>query len=438
MLILRFILSLLILPAFICPPQAFAQVASSPKSGMMLYQKVLMIAEKKADLVSRALPPGNVMLVKAEKDQAVRNELKTRMTQLETASNEEVAEFKKTLLKVNEQELSEMGRELRGYLNAMTEAEVAALGEALKSNPQYQDQSLEFSSAFTSNEKKHAIVAALQNDLSFLRSVYNKKLGKSTKEELKKDLAKNLSVFDRTQSNKADNKKILQISLIVLAGVALATWGISSAVYGARLSRVRSDREAKLAELQKNLNSQYQAYQEQLTQEELDYLKKNGYIRMVCGTFDQRDSILCNRYDYKLFSGEKHCSIYCYKNVATGKETLHEPAVCTSPFIPTDCYDPQEYWDAYARGEDDGYDDGYDIGYSDGDDDGYDDGRSHGADDGYDDGYSDGYSEGYDDGYDSGYSSSMKHKFIPFSKPQGYLRGYKDGIEQYKILFLNF
>jgi len=112
---------------------------------------------------------------------------------------------------------------------------------------------------------------------------------------------------------------------------------------GGRLSRIRSDRETKLSDLQNPLNSQYQTYKDQMTKQELDYLDKNGYIRMVCGTYDHQDSILCNRYDYRLFKGEKHCSVYCYKNLQTGKEALHEPAVCTSPFIPSDCYDPQEY-----------------------------------------------------------------------------------------------
>lgn len=438
MIALRFILSLLIIPYFICPPQAFAQSAARSKDGVMIYQKVLMVAEKKADIVNRALPAGNVMLVKGEKDNAVREELRKNIVKLDTASNQEVAEFKKDLIRINEQELSEMSRELRGYLNAMTESEINALGEAIKSNIRYEDEAMEFNSAFTTNEKRAAIVSALQEDLGFLRSVYNKKLGKSTKAELKSDLERNLSVFDRQNATKADNKKILQISLIVLAGVALATWGISSAVYGARLSRIRSDREAKLAELQKNLNNQYQAYKDQLTKEELDYLKNNGYVRVVCGTFDQPDSILCNRYDYKLFSGQKHCQVYCYRNLQNGKETLHEPAVCTSPWIPSDCYDPQEYWDAYARGEDDGYDDGYDHGWSDGDDDGYSDGRSHGADDGYDDGYSDGYSDGYDDGYDSGASSGKRRSFIPLMKSEEYMRGFRDGLEQYQILFLNF
>lgn len=434
MFIMRFVFSLLILPAFICPPQVFAQGLAAPKkSSAMLYQKVLQIAEKKADLMSRSLPAGNVMIVQSEKNKAVKEELVARISKMEASTNAEVAEFKKSMVKLNEQELSEMSHELQGYLNAMSETEIMNLAQTLRESRQYDDEAMQFTSAFTLNEKRIAIKAALQSDLSFLRSVYNKKLAKASKDELKKDLESNLKTFSAQSSNKADTKKILQISLIALAGVALATWGISSAVYGARLSRVRSDREAKLAELQKNLNAQYAAYKDQLTNEEMNFLKNNGYVRVVCGTYDQPDSILCNRYNYKVFSGQKHCQVYCYRNLATGKETLHEPAICTSPWIPSDCYDPKEYWDAYARGEDDGYDDGYSSGYSRGDSDGYSDGRS----DGYDDGYSDGYSYGYDDGYSSGYSPMKRRGYIPLKKSEEYLKGFNDGLEQYRILFIN-
>lgn len=434
MFIMRFVFSFLILPYFICPPQVFAQAVAPKKSSAMLYQKVLQVAEKKAELMSRALPAGNVMIVQMEKSKAVKSELESRIAKMDSSSAKEVTDFKNSLVKINETELSEMSRELQGYLNAMTEAEVLKLAETLKENRQYEDESIQFDSAFTLNEKRMAIKAALQDDLSFLRSVYNKKIAKSTKEELKKDLQNNLTAFEAQSANKADTKKILQISLIALAGIALATWGISSAVYGARLSRIRSDREAKLAELQKNLNAQYQAYKDQLTQEEMDYLKNNGYVRVICGTYDQPDSILCNRYDYKVFSGQKHCTVYCYRSLTTGKETLHEPAICTSPWIPSDCYDPQEYWDAYAIGEDDGYSDGYRRGDSDGSS----DGRSDGESDGYDDGYSDGYSHGYDDGYDSGYSSMKRKSFIPYKKSEQYLQGFRDGLVQYRILFLNY
>lgn len=438
MFIMRFVLNLLILPAFICPPQVFAQGLAAPKkNSAMLYQKVLQIAEKKADLMSRSLPAGNVMIVQSEKNKAVKEELIARISKMEASTNAEVAEFKKSMVKLNEQELSEMSHELQGYLNAMTETEIMKLAETLKESRQYEDEAMQFTSAFTLNEKRMAIKSALQDDLGFLRSVYNKKLAKATKEELKKDLQTNLNTFAAQSSNKADTKKILQISLIALAGIALATWGISSAVYGARLSRIRSDREAKLSELQKNLNAQYQAYKDQLTTEEMNFLKSNGYVRVVCGTYDQPDSILCNRYDYKVFSGQKHCQVYCYRSLTTGKETLHEPAICTSPWIPSDCYDPKEYWDAYARGEDDGYADGYDSGYSRGEDDGSSDGYYDGKSDGYDDGYDDGYAYGYDDGYDSGYSPMKRRGFIPLKVSEEYLKGFKDGLEQYRILFLN-
>jgi hypothetical protein len=378
------------------------------------------------------------MLVETEKNQAVKTELEAKMKALDSFTNAEVANFKKELIKLNEQELGTMRTDLQGYLNGMMDSEINQLGSVLKQNPMYSDLSLDFSSAFTMNEKRNVIQGALMKDLGFLRSVYNKKIGYASKADLKKDLEQNLIVFQNTHSSKGDSGKILQISLIILAGLALVTWGIASAVYGGKLARIKSDRENQLADLKKNLQNQYNLYKDQLTQNELNYLKENGYFRTVCGTFSQPDSILCNRYQYKLFTGNKHCSVYCYKNIDTGKETLHEPAVCTSAFIPTDCYDPQEYWNAYARGDSDGYYDGYDDGSRDGDSDGRSDGRSDGDYDGRDDGYDDGYSDGYNDGYDSGYSGKSLKSFVPFAKSEEYLRGFTDGVEQYQILFLNF
>src|SRR6476620_9278295 len=105
MFLLRIVLSLMLIPTFICPPQAFGQVQTRQKSGVMLYQKVLSIAEKKADMVNRALPAGNVMVVQAEKNMAVKEEIKANMEKLDKASNAEVAEFKKSLLRINEKEL---------------------------------------------------------------------------------------------------------------------------------------------------------------------------------------------------------------------------------------------------------------------------------------------------------------------------------------------
>jgi hypothetical protein len=128
---------------------------------------------------------------------------------------------------------------------------------------------------------------------------------------------------------------------------------------------------------------------------------------------------------------------------------MHEPPICTNSFIPADCYDPNEYWDAYARGDADGYDDGYDDGTWDGDDDGHDDGIDHGTQDGQSDGQDDGYDDGYDYGYDDGYSQGAtdgwidsgspkaKLNFIPFAKSPAYLKGFKDGFEQYQLLFLS-
>lgn len=442
MLVMRLILSLLILPYIICPPQVYAQTFAKAEKKEMLYQKVMGISEKKMALVMKHLPQGNVLFVEAEKNNSVKQELKERIKTLKEASNAEVALFKKELIKLNEQELSANRAELVGYLNAMSDKEINEIGQFLKAELPYEEASILFQNSFTMNEKRNAVKSALMKDLSFLRSMYNKKIGYSTKEALVQDLEQNLTIMESSQSNKSKIGEILKISLIALAGVALVTWGISSAVYGARLNRIKNERETKLTDLKKTLEAQYNAYKEELTQNELNYLANNGYIRTVCGTFTQADSILCNRYNYQLFSGTKYCQVYCYKNLATGKETLHEPAVCTSPFIPNDCYNPQEYWDAHARGKKDGYNDGYDDGEYDGREDGASEGRYNGDSDGYDDGYDTGYSHGYDDGYDSGAASvskSVKFKnLVPFKQSEAYLQGFRDGYEQYQILFLNY
>jgi hypothetical protein len=435
--LLRGLLTLLIIPYFLFPPQVFGQVLER-KTSKMVYQQVMGIAEKKTSLLMRSVPMGNIMLINAEKKEAVKSELTKKISELENATNAEVAGFKKALLKLNEQELGEMSRELQGYLNALSDKEISEIGASLFADRRYEGQALEYSVAFTSIEKKRAISNALMEDLGFLRSVYSKKIGLAKREDLQLDLEHNLSIFEQQHAQKTNVKELLQISLLVLAGVALVSWGISSAVYGARLSRVRSERENKLTELKNDLNNQYNAYHDLLTKQEMDFLNANGFVRTVCGTFQQADSILCNRYDYKVFSGTKFCSVYCYKNAQTGKETLHEAPVCTSPFIPADCYDPKEYWDAHARGKKDGYDDGYNQGRNDGKKDGDYYGRRNGDSDGYDDGYAWGYHDGYYDGYASGAASAKSRSIIPFKMNPEYLKGFKDGLEQYQVIFLNY
>jgi hypothetical protein len=305
---------------------------------------------------------------------------------------------------------------------------------------------LELEFAYTTEEKRAAIKQALSKDLSFLRSVYSQQLGRSTAEDLKRDLERNLSIFEQDQ--KSGDKKWM-ITLLALAGVALVTWGIASSTYGGRYKRALNERERQLTTLKQNLEAQFQAYKADLSNQEMSYLNQNGFVRTVCGTYSVPDSILCNRYNYRLFQGQKHCTVYCHKSTRNGLETLHEAPICTSPFIPGDCYDPSEYWSAYDRGRAQGYSDGeYDgtiRGRRDGDDRGRSDGRRDGEQDGRDDGREDGYQRGYNDGYSKGASDGVRDSGAPKSMKAfsgvldpDYQRGFKDGFEQYQILFLNF
>lgn len=442
----RLLLTLLLLPYFLFPQQSYAQATVPAPKKELLYQKVLTMVDKKVSPILSKLPQGNVMIVEQEKKAAVKEELQKRIASLETATNAEVAEFKRELIKLNESELTTLRADLHGYLNAMSDREINELGAFLKTDRQYEALAMDFDSAYTATEKRKAIKEALSEDLSFLRSIYNKKIGLSTAKALQRDLQRNLTFFS---SNNKDNSKLIKISLIVLAGVALVSWGIASSTYGGRYKRAKSERETQLNTLKQELEAKYLAYKEDLTIREQNFLRDNGFVRTVCGTYSVPDSKLCNRYGYKLFTGSRHCTVYCQKSTRSGNETMHEPAVCTSPFIPADCYDPNEYWDAFRIAEEEGYRDGYDDGSYEGDRDGESDGRRNGDSDGNSDGREDGYDAGYDDGYDDGYGqgasdgisdskSATSISFIPFAKSPTYLKGFKDGYEQYQLLFLNF
>jgi hypothetical protein len=444
----KLILTLLLLPYFLFPGKAFSQAGTqvpAPKREL-LYQRVVSMVEKKMDPILQKLPQGNLIMVEQEKKSAVKEELTKRIAGLENATNAQVASYKKELIKLNESELSNLRSELHGYLNAMSERELNDLGNFILKAPEYKDIALEYESAFTQKEKVIIIKNALSEDLGFLRTIYNKKIGLSTLKGLKHDLENNLLFFN--QGTNKDNKKLLLICGAVLAGVALVSWGIASSTYGGRYKRAESAREQELNSLKADLQAKYLAYQDDLTTKEQNFLRDNGFVRTVCGTYSQPDSKLCNGYGYKLFSGTKYCTVYCQKSTITGNETMHEPPVCTSAFIPADCYDPNEYWNAYQQGDTDGYNDGYDDGSYRGDSDGHTDGVNDGRNDGDSDGRDDGYDSGYDDGYDDGYSqgatdgwidsgSPKSLSFVPFAKSPSYLKGFKDGFEQYQLLFLS-
>lgn len=437
MVFLKRLLLFLCLPTFIFPPEVIAGVKIKENKSEMFYQKILSLAERKAEKMAILMPKAELQYVLNDKNNAVEEELNQKIAFIEKANPSEINQFKRDLIKLNEQEIVHMSQELRSYLEVLSEKELMSFGDFLGTHRFYQAETMSYRDAFTLEEKKQVLRNAISLDFNFLRSHFNKRIALSSKESLIKDLRSNLFIFKNTNQQKGEIKKILQISLLVLAGVALVTWGISSAVYGARLKRYKSDRENQLNQLKDDLAAKYQAYENELTAAEEKFLAENNYVRTLCGTFSQPDSILCNRFDYQLFTGIKYCSVYCYKQLSTGKETLHEPASCTSPFIPANCYDPQEYWDAYAIGKDDGYDVGYNSGYSSGSSDGQSDGSYDGRQDGYYDGNSDGYYDGYNDGYAQG-SSSKSISLIPYLRSESYLQGYRDGLEQYQILFLNF
>jgi hypothetical protein len=216
--------------------------------------------------------------------------------------------------------------------------------------------------------------------------------------------AKDLQRTQVAYNSKGDHNwlKILGFAAIGIAATGLVTWGIASAIYGGRYHDKVDKLQAQYDAVKADLEAKYQAFVQRLTNEELKYLGDNGYALMTCASYEMPDSILCNGYHYQLMQGTKYCTVQCYKNVATGKETLHQAPVCSSPFIPADCYDPSEYWRGHQAGYNDGYDPGYNAGYNDG----WDDGDY----DGYNDGYDDGESEGYDDGYSDGYSAGVAAK----------------------------
>lgn len=263
MMLPRLLLTLLLLPYFLFPQQSYAQAQVPAPKKQLLYQKVLTMVDKKIAPIMSKLPQGNVMLVEQEKKSAVKEELRKRIASLEGASNKDIAEFKRELLKVNQSELTVLRAELYGYLNAMTDREISELGAFLKSAREYESLAMDYDSAYTMSEKRKAIREAIAEDLSFLRTIYNKKIGLSTAKGLQRDLERNLNFFNTTEK---DKNKILLISGLVLAGVALITWGIASSTYGGRFKRAQTARENQLNALKQELEAKYVAYKADLTE----------------------------------------------------------------------------------------------------------------------------------------------------------------------------
>ncbi len=328
--------------------------------------------------------------------------------------------------------------EIKSHLADMDDFELDIVASILVDNPNYHNELLEYNSSFTKTEKLNALLNANYRDFDYLNSMAQKRIRAMSLEDTLKSI-KNTerrvrgSQTEDTFMTKKELMRALQIAGAVLLVVGVVTW---SRYYG-DYKDAKKKREGELTDLRTKLQDELNIKSNELSSEELGFLNDNGYQYMQCGNYSKPDSIICSNYGYTLISGTKYCSVFCYKNITTGKETLHSPPTCTSPFIPSDCDDPLEY----SRG----YNDAYDLGYSDGDIDGFwdgdSDGADDGADDGYDDGYYDSYNNGYDDGFDDGYWAggietvkSIKDNIDIESK------GYKVGHEQGRkdaILFKN-
>jgi flagellar biosynthesis/type III secretory pathway protein FliH len=243
----------------------------------------------------------------------------------------------------------------------------------------------------------------------------------------------------------------------------LATWGIASVKYGNALKQQRNEDEttyqgrktdldnkfaalkaqlkgqrdslattqqAELNALVSQLSAQYDALTIKLHSDELNFLSTNGYVWMQCNSYSQPSSIICNNYNYQVFVGSSTCTVMCYKNVMQNKETLHAAPVCSSPYIPADCYSQAKYDAEYNAAYNTGYTqqypngthDGQIAGNTKGSADGKADGNANGDSDGYNDGYNTGYKDEYTTAYNSGYNSRYNDGY-----EAGYTSGYNDG-----------
>ncbi len=346
------------------------------------------------------------------------------------------------LSKENLVQATKQKNEIQHQIQSFSGSQLDKLAQTLSSNPRYEMFSVQYDTAFTIIEKRKALTEALFSDFDHLLSMSVKKIKGMSKTDLLRKLNANKNLLQKEVSSANDkgifdifrtDKVWLQV-LYIAAGVALVSGLVAWSRYYGDYKDAKSKREKEFNDFKDKLEADFQEYASTLEQKELDYLSENGYIYTQCGSYERPDSIICNGYDYQLFTGTKYCTVMCYKNINTGKETLHSAATCTSPFIPANCYDPSEYIEGY----DIGYDFGYDDGMIDGDDDGHDDGANDGDNDGYDDGYWDGYDSGYDDGFDDGYwdySKSLKINVIKKAQNNpGYKRGFQQGRKDGKLM----
>ncbi len=329
-------------------------------------------------------------------------------------------------------------------------------GNVLRGNPTYKDAAAAYAAAYTRTEKAKVLTNIVQQDMDQVLAASLKRLNWLTADGLRIDLQNLKSRVFEGKGDGDGNKKLKRILLIAGAAVAfvgLATWGIASIHYGSKLKAQRNvdeaayqakkaDLDAKFAKLKadlkgqrdalaatqqaeldalvKQLSDQYDALSIKLHDDEMNFLNTNGYVWMQCNSYTQPSSIICNNYNYQVFQGNSTCTVMCYKNVVQNKETLHAAPVCSSPYIPADCFSQSKYNAEYNAAYNQGYSDKYPVGLNQGTH----DGQIQGAADGKTDGTADGDYDGYYDGYDYGYSKEYASAYT-----SGYNSRYNDGYE---------
>jgi hypothetical protein len=364
--------------------------------------------------------------------------------------------------------VSEAKRSKEDLINKLMGASIETLdryGAALQGNPEYRDVASQYAAAYTRTEKAKILTTVVQQDMDQVLSASLKRLNWLTADGLRLDLQR---LKNRVFEGKGDGdgkklKRILMIAGAAVAFIGLATWGIASVKYGNALKQQRNEDEttyqgrktdldnkfaalkaqlkgqrdslattqqAELNALVSQLSAQYDALTIKLHSDELNFLSTNGYVWMQCNSYSQPSSIICNNYNYQVFVGSSTCTVMCYKNVMQNKETLHAAPVCSSPYIPADCYSQAKYDAEYNAAYNTGYTqqypngthDGQIAGNTKGSADGKADGNANGDSDGYNDGYNTGYKDEYTTAYNSGYNSRYNDGY-----EAGYTSGYNDG-----------
>ncbi|HAR42143.1 MAG TPA: hypothetical protein DCS07_05865 [Bdellovibrionales bacterium] len=435
-------MSLLLILTLLLPPASFAKVhvASDQVIPERRHNIVLSVLldelNSRYERIMSSVPAQTVNAIEIERKVQINEAINKKRAEL--ASGEiSVEQWRNEAAEINREALQQQKDELLYQISNLRTEELDRIAAVMQNNLNYLDAQQEYQAAYTRTEKARALSHAIISDLDQHLSMLNKSSRFMSKEAWLRDLSRTQSAFNTKGSSSRKWLKILGYAALGVAAAGLVSWGVASSVYGSKYNKRKSELDRQFEDFRSELEKQYNDLNARLTQEELNYLSNSGFVLSTCGTFQRPSSILCNRYNYQLFSGTTFCSVSCYRNPTTGGETLHSAPACTSPYIPSDCYDPQEYSDGY----DNGYDDGYDQGHGDGVDDGDYDGGEDGWEDGSSDGEWDGYDQGYSDGFQFGYESYWGYTLMssPISSTQysqkNYNKGYQDGQSDAHIVF---